>query len=93
MNDYRLHADRYLTNLADKKDEELTSAVEAWALSDALSGGDVALCRDWWPRLVGRPAGLVREHSRQIRQMRPEMRQNAMTQFAKDHPAKPRRSA
>jgi hypothetical protein len=78
-----------LDTLAAKNDEEPVSSVEAWALASSLTHED-ATVRDWWPRLVDRPAEQVRYISRALRAAKPEVRQMMITNFGKSVKAIPR---
>lgn len=93
-----------LVSLADK-DDELCSAVEAWALAEALLweedsaflysslGARNLLVRDWSLRFRGRPTGAVRAISKEIREAAPEHKQTIIRKFTKDYPYKERKSA
>jgi hypothetical protein len=99
---YRDHARDALISLADKADDEPCSAVEAWALADALLSESSSrplyasqnakedLVRDWSLRLRRRPSGAVREVSREVRESKAEFKQSVMTRFSKEHPAIPK---
>lgn len=74
-----------------EKADEVKPCMAVWSVSLLYSlGFDDDGVQKNWLKLTGRPIGLVRWFVKRSSEARPELRQQMVTQFAKDYPRKGR---
>lgn len=77
-----------LEDLKHRDEDEPCMAVHAVSLLDALGFGDEDVANgSAWRKLAGRPCGDVRRLAKNMMEVRIEVRQHMLTEFAKGRPS------